>query len=258
MFQSQRKWVSMKYESKNQTQCFCWFCVLDAVHANNITILVDNTWCVDNTVTGFHQQGNNIPLQFKLVLSCRWSFKYNASILVNNKSCWIFHTNCPSLIGLWGKNYIVLQFKKASTWNIVQNSELLYTEPERAGSRRHAPSTGPTQSTVTPAVSPVQPDEPPPATLVICDSIVRHIRSKTSTTCCFPAAKVQDIIQQIPALVSKHPHAENIVVHVFILSVFFNLLKDCNKSVFISGPIPTFCSLLTLGYSQSAPLTTQF
>lgn len=126
MFQSQRKCVSMKYESKHKIQCFCWFCVLDAVHAYNITILVDNTWYVDNTATEFHQQGNNISLQFKLVISCRWSFKYNASILVNNKSCWIFHTNCPSLIGLWGKNYIVLQCKKASTWNIVQNSELIY------------------------------------------------------------------------------------------------------------------------------------
>lgn len=258
MFQSQRKCVSMKYESKHQTQCFCWFCVLDAVHANNITILVDNTWYVDNTVTGFRQQGNNIPLQFKLVLSCRWSFKYNASILVNNKSCWIFHTNCPSLIGLWGKNYIVLQCKKASTWNIVQNSELLYTEPERAGSRRHAPSTGPTQSTVTPAVSPVQPDEPPPATLVICDSIVRHIRSKTSTTCCFPGAKVQDIIQQIPALVRVNILMPRTLLSTFLFYQSFLTFLRTVINLFISGPIPTFCSLLTLGYSQSAPLTTQF
>ncbi len=53
---------------------------------------------------------------------------------------------------------------------------------------------------------------------------------------------------------SKHPHAKNIVVHVRTNNMadcesevlkrdftsLFNLLKDCNKSVFISGVIPTY------------------
>lgn len=91
-------------------------------------------------------------------------------------------------------------------------------------------------------------------TLVIGDNIIRHIRSKTSTTYCYPSAKVLDIIQMIPALVSKHPHANNIAVHVGTNNMsdteseilkrdfisLFNLLKDCNKSVFISRVILTY------------------
>ena len=123
---------------------------------------------------------------------------------------------------------------------------------KRADSQRHTPSPGSSQSTS--AASPSQPDQPSSATLVIGNSFVRHVKSRTSTTHCYPGAKVRDIIQKIPALVSKHPHAKNFVLHIGTNNMadckseilkhdfisLFNLLKDCNKSVLISRVIPTY------------------
>lgn len=45
-------------------------------------------------------------------------------------------------------------------------------------------------------------------------SIVRRIKSKTAETHCVPGAKVVDVVQQIPSLLSKHPHIKNIILHL--------------------------------------------
>lgn len=122
---------------------------------------------------------------------------------------------------------------------------------------------------------PPLPSEPSsPVTLVIGDSIVKHIKSKTSATYCFPGAKVLDMVKRIPALLSDHPRARNVVIHVGTNNTadceseilkqdfisLFNLLRDCGKSVFISGPLPSlhrgvgrFSRLLSLNtWLQSA------
>ena len=55
---------------------------------------------------------------------------------------------------------------------------------------------------------------PPPASLIISDSIVRNIQSKMAATYCFPGAKVLGMVQQIPSLLSKHSHVRNVVIYV--------------------------------------------
>lgn len=127
--------------------------------------------------------------------------------------------------------------------------------PRRARRQRHTPPPGNNKQSIGPVPPPVQPSEPPsPVTLVVGDSIVRHIKSKSSITYCFPGAKVLDMVKKIPALLSDHPRARNIVIHIGANNTadceseilkqdfisLFNLLMDCNRSVFISGPLPSF------------------
>lgn len=93
-----------------------------------------------------------------------------------------------------------------------------------------------------------------PTSLIVGDSIVRHIKSKTAVTHCVPGAKIVDVLQQIPGLLSEYPYVRNVIIHVGTndttkqqsealkqdFNHLFNELKSCGKSVFISGPIPTF------------------
>lgn len=82
------------------------------------------------------------------------------------------------------------------------------------------------------------------------------MRDKTAVTICFPGAKVGDLLESIPSLLAKHPLARNIIIHIECNDIsaekseilkrdftcLFNLLNDCGKCVFISGPIPSLKS----------------
>uniref|UniRef100_A0AAQ5ZXM3 SGNH hydrolase-type esterase domain-containing protein n=1 Tax=Amphiprion ocellaris TaxID=80972 RepID=A0AAQ5ZXM3_AMPOC len=92
-----------------------------------------------------------------------------------------------------------------------------------------------------------------PTTLIIGDSIMRGIRFFNAITLSFPGATAADIAVKIPSVLRSLPSS----VHRIILHVGCNdtarpqseqtkrdfqyltdLLKDCGKSIFISGPLP--------------------
>uniref|UniRef100_A0AAQ5YZZ3 SGNH hydrolase-type esterase domain-containing protein n=1 Tax=Amphiprion ocellaris TaxID=80972 RepID=A0AAQ5YZZ3_AMPOC len=144
-------------------------------------------------------------------------------------------------------------------------SPLTDTEPQG----QLAPAAGPlhTSPDATPAGSPPHhlsrkstTSRPPlaplfaPTTLIIGDSIMRGIRFFNAITLSFPGATAADIAVKIPSLLRSLPSS----VHRIILHVGCNdtarpqseqikpdfqnlmdLLKDCGKSIFISGPLPT-------------------
>ncbi|XP_033985914.1 B-cell receptor CD22-like isoform X1 [Trematomus bernacchii] len=100
----------------------------------------------------------------------------------------------------------------AATDTQVQTSVLV-----GACSHQHAPSPQPGCKPF--SARPASPDSartpgPPPSSLVIGDSIVRNIRSKTAATYCFPGGRVLDLVEKIPCLLMKHPHARNVIIHV--------------------------------------------
>ena len=109
-------------------------------------------------------------------------------------------------------------------------------------------------------VAPTKHSPPPPrplfspTTLLVGDSIIRHIRYVNVATRCFPGAKVHDILDKLPELLcSLSSSVKRVIVHVGTNDItrqqseltkndfkdLFNFLSSCGKSVFISGPIPT-------------------
>uniref|UniRef100_A0A3B4ZB61 SGNH hydrolase-type esterase domain-containing protein n=1 Tax=Stegastes partitus TaxID=144197 RepID=A0A3B4ZB61_9TELE len=95
---------------------------------------------------------------------------------------------------------------------------------------------------------------PAAATVVIGDSVVRNIKLYAAATYCVPGARVSDLLERIPALPIKHADAGKVVIHIGTNDIasqqsevlkrdfnsLFNLLKNCRKSVFISGPLLSF------------------
>uniref|UniRef100_A0A668A9T7 SGNH hydrolase-type esterase domain-containing protein n=1 Tax=Myripristis murdjan TaxID=586833 RepID=A0A668A9T7_9TELE len=92
-----------------------------------------------------------------------------------------------------------------------------------------------------------------PTTIVIGDSIVRHVRMRGAFTLSFPGATVMDITGKIPDILSAHPHAKSIIIHAGANDIarqqsellkrdfthLFKTLSQSQVSVFISGPTPT-------------------
>ncbi|KAK0147428.1 Zinc finger MYM-type protein 1 [Merluccius polli] len=92
-----------------------------------------------------------------------------------------------------------------------------------------------------------------PTTLVIGDSIVRHVRMRGAFTMAFPGATVADITGKIPDILSSYPQARRIIIHAgandiarqqseLLKQGFINLFNSVSQSqvtVFISGPTPT-------------------
>uniref|UniRef100_A0A8C6TFK2 OSK domain-containing protein n=1 Tax=Neogobius melanostomus TaxID=47308 RepID=A0A8C6TFK2_9GOBI len=91
-------------------------------------------------------------------------------------------------------------------------------------------------------------------TMIVDDSIVRHIRFFNAVTYCFPGATVSDILRRLPSLLESAPESR-LVIHVGInnttrqqseitnrtdFKALFAFLRSVNLSVFISGPIPTW------------------
>ncbi|CAJ1078415.1 LOW QUALITY PROTEIN: uncharacterized protein LOC116399339 [Xyrichtys novacula] len=110
------------------------------------------------------------------------------------------------------------------------------------------------------STSPRSGTEPPiaplfaPTTVIIGDSITRGIRFFNVTTLSFPGATAADIANKIPSLLGSLPSSIRcIIVHISCddtarrqseqtkcdFKRLLNSLKDCGKSVFISGPLPT-------------------
>ncbi|KAG8001673.1 hypothetical protein GBF38_007428 [Nibea albiflora] len=94
----------------------------------------------------------------------------------------------------------------------------------------------------------------PPTTLIIGDSITRDIRFINAATHYFPGATVPHILDKLLEMMHSLPTSiKRIIVHVGTndttrqesertkndFKLLFNALKNCGKSVFISGPIPT-------------------
>ncbi|CAJ1053384.1 hypothetical protein D4764_12G0010930 [Xyrichtys novacula] len=93
-----------------------------------------------------------------------------------------------------------------------------------------------------------------PTTVIIGDSITRGIRFFNVTTLSFPGATAAYIANKIPSLLRSLPSSiRRIIVHIGCNDTvrrqseqtkcdfkrLLNSLKDCGKSVFISGPLPT-------------------
>ena len=132
------------------------------------------------------------------------------------------------------------------------------------------------QSPPTPTTQQRGPSPPPPrplftpTTAIVGDSIIRHVRFFNATTYCFPGATVSTIIDKLPGLLQSFPDSiKRIILHIGANDVvrcqsellkvdfknLFTILKDCGKSVFISGPLPTlglgdyrYCRLLSLHF----------
>ncbi len=51
-------------------------------------------------------------------------------------------------------------------------------------------------------------------TLIVGDSIIRNISSRTTTTCCFPQATVSDVNKELQNILMKHKTANRIIIHV--------------------------------------------
>lgn len=91
-----------------------------------------------------------------------------------------------------------------------------------------------------------------PTTLIVGDSIIRHMRFFNITTRCFPGATLPVILDKLPGLLrSLLSSIKWLIVHVGMndavrwgsemtkkdLNDLFNL-SSCRKAVFISSPIP--------------------
>uniref|UniRef100_A0A7N8YGD6 SGNH hydrolase-type esterase domain-containing protein n=1 Tax=Mastacembelus armatus TaxID=205130 RepID=A0A7N8YGD6_9TELE len=95
----------------------------------------------------------------------------------------------------------------------------------------------------------------PPTTLIIGDSIIRNVRFFNATTHCFPGATASDILAMLPGLLPTLPSSIiRMIVHIGTCDTslhqseltkkdflsLLHLLSNCRKTIFMSGPIPTF------------------
>ncbi len=53
-----------------------------------------------------------------------------------------------------------------------------------------------------------------PRTLIVGDSIIRNVRTRTATTCCFPQATVSDVNKELRSIVMNHKTANRVIIHV--------------------------------------------
>ncbi len=89
-------------------------------------------------------------------------------------------------------------------------------------------------------------------TLIVGDSIIRNVSSRTATTCCFPQATVSDVNKELRSIVMKHKTANRVIIHVGKndirkrqsemlkqdFSELFETLQRLEVQSFISGPLP--------------------
>ncbi len=91
-----------------------------------------------------------------------------------------------------------------------------------------------------------------PRTLIVGDSIIRNVRTRTATTCCFPQATISDVNKELWSIVMKHKTANRVIIHVGKndirkgqsellkqdFSELFETLQRLEVQSFISGPLP--------------------
>ncbi len=91
-----------------------------------------------------------------------------------------------------------------------------------------------------------------PRTLIVGDSIIRNISSRTTTNCCFTQATVSDVNKELRNIVMKHKTANRVIIHVGKndirkgqsellkqdFSELFETLQRLEVQSFISGPLP--------------------
>ncbi len=91
-----------------------------------------------------------------------------------------------------------------------------------------------------------------PRTLIVGDSIIRNISSRTTTTCCFPQATISDVNKALRNILMKQKTANQIIIHVGKndirkeqskllkkdFSELFETLQRFEVQSFISGPLP--------------------
>ncbi len=89
-------------------------------------------------------------------------------------------------------------------------------------------------------------------TLIVGDSIIRNVSTRTATTCCFPQATVSDVNKELRSIVMKHKTANRVIIHVGKndirkgqsemlkqdFSELFETLQRLEVQSFISGPLP--------------------
>ncbi len=89
-------------------------------------------------------------------------------------------------------------------------------------------------------------------TLIVGDSIIRDVSTRTTTTCCFPQATVSDVNKELRSIVMKHKTANQVIIHVGKndirkgqsemlkqdFSELFETLQGLEVQSFISGPLP--------------------
>ncbi len=89
-------------------------------------------------------------------------------------------------------------------------------------------------------------------TLVVGDSIIRNISSRTTITCCFPQATVSDVNKELRNILMKHKTANRVIIHLGKndiqkeqsellkkdFSELFETLQRLEVQSFISGPLP--------------------
>ncbi|CAJ1078495.1 hypothetical protein D4764_12G0010930 [Xyrichtys novacula] len=129
-------------------------------------------------------------------------------------------------------------------------------KPFRKPLRRHSAGN---RGSPAPTCAPPPPPHPrplfPPTTAIIGDSIVRHVRFFNAVTHCFPGATVPTLLHKLPELLGSLPSSiTRPVLHLGFndtssrqsevtkdyFKKLFKVLTDCGKSVFISGPLPSF------------------
>ena len=140
-----------------------------------------------------------------------------------------------------------------------------------------APSPKPAlqSNTVLPNADQLSPS--PPSTIIIGDSIIRHVSFHNAHTVVFPGATVAVITDRIQEVTTSFPDADSLIVHVGTNDIkkqqsellkrefiqLFGVLKHLHYRVSISGPTPTlgrglgrFSRLLSLNtWLRSACLT---
>ncbi len=91
-----------------------------------------------------------------------------------------------------------------------------------------------------------------PRTLIVGDTIIRNISSRTTTNCCFTQATVSDVNKELRNIVMKHKTANRVIIHVGKndirkgqsellkqdFSELFETLQRLEVQSFISGPLP--------------------
>ncbi len=112
-------------------------------------------------------------------------------------------------------------------------------------------------------------------TLIVGDSIIRNIRSRTTTTCCFPQATVSDVNKELLNILMKHKTANRIIIHVRKNDILkeqseplkkdftklFETLQRLEVQSFIGGPLSArgtnmFSTSVNFSQLQSTSSTT--